>query len=184
MRTNTPRKITDKPDIVKVVEREGVALKHNGGKFWGLCPFHSEKTPSFCIYADKQRFFCFGCGEGGDVIDFIRKLKQISFKDAIEYLGVNGNERRPPNRDELWKALERELFLKWQKSMQFELAETYRLYNRIISNIQTMDDVELCASLFHELSIIEHQMNLLAHGNEDDKRDLFDRYKAEQSAYQ
>jgi len=50
------------------------------------CPFHEEKTPSFVIYLDSNSFYCFGCNEGGDVIDFVQKLHNVSFKEALKYL--------------------------------------------------------------------------------------------------
>lgn len=51
-----------------------------------LCPFHDEKTPSFYIYTDSNTFWCFGCGQGGDAIHFVRSLHNYSFKEAVEYL--------------------------------------------------------------------------------------------------
>ena len=59
-------------DIVEVVSSY-VSLRRNGSDYVGLCPFHREKTPSFHISADKQLFYCFGCGTGGNLIDFILK---------------------------------------------------------------------------------------------------------------
>lgn len=69
---------------------EGVTLQKNGNEWEGCCPFHQEDTPSFTIFTGKdgvERFFCFGCNERGDVIDFIEKLKGVSKRDAILYLG-------------------------------------------------------------------------------------------------
>ena len=78
----------NKPDIVHIIEQEGIELKR--GKT--LCPFHSERTPSFMVNSNKQTFHCFGCGESGDVISFIMKLKDITFKDALVYLGIKSGE--------------------------------------------------------------------------------------------
>lgn len=61
-------------------------LRHVGSRFTGLCPFHQEKTPSFTIFSDNH-WYCFGaCAEGGDVIKFIIKLKDMSFPEAVRYL--------------------------------------------------------------------------------------------------
>ncbi|MEG0873355.1 MAG: DNA primase [Clostridia bacterium] len=73
-------------DVVDVIS-EYVALKKSGRNFMGLCPFHREKTPSFCVSLDKQIYKCFGCGEGGNVISFIMKLENIDFWESIELLG-------------------------------------------------------------------------------------------------
>lgn len=72
-------------DIVEVIS-EYVSLKKSGRNFMGLCPFHREKTPSFCVSMDKQIYKCFGCSEGGNVITFIMKLENLDFWDSIELL--------------------------------------------------------------------------------------------------
>lgn len=63
-----------------------VSLRRNGSDFVGLCPFHREKTPSFHINSDKQLFYCFGCGSGGNLIDFVKKIENLDFVDAIQFL--------------------------------------------------------------------------------------------------
>lgn len=68
----------------------GVQLKRDGNEFVALCPFHTEDTPSFTIYTGKdgiQRFHCFGCGERGDIIDFVERIKGVSKAEAIRILG-------------------------------------------------------------------------------------------------
>lgn len=72
-------------DIVEVVS-EYVTLKKSGRNYMGLCPFHREKTPSFCVSIDKQIFKCFGCGVGGNVISFIAKVEKLEFWESVEYL--------------------------------------------------------------------------------------------------
>lgn len=69
------------------VVRDYVALRSAGGGSWkGLCPFHDEKTPSFQVTPARGLFYCFGCGEGGDVITFIEKINHLGFAEAVEYL--------------------------------------------------------------------------------------------------
>ncbi len=63
-----------------------VSLKRAGSNLKGLCPFHSEKTPSFTVYPADNSFYCFGCGAGGDVINFIRKKENLDYPDAVEFL--------------------------------------------------------------------------------------------------
>lgn len=63
-----------------------VSLKRRGRNLNGLCPFHSEKTPSFTVYPDTQSYYCFGCGNGGDVITFIRNIENLEYIDAIRFL--------------------------------------------------------------------------------------------------
>ena len=72
-------------DIVDVVSSY-VNLKRKGTNYFGNCPFHREKTPSFSVAPDKQIYHCFGCGQGGNVINFIMKIENLGFQEAIEML--------------------------------------------------------------------------------------------------
>ena len=80
-----------------VVEASGVRLKGRGRVRQGVCPFHDELEGSFTVYEDSQRFYCFGCGAGGDVLDFIRRAENLSLPEAIERLGGGAYPAvRPP----------------------------------------------------------------------------------------
>ena len=81
-------------DIVDVISQY-VSLKRSGRNYFGLCPFHNEKSPSFSVSPDKQIFHCFGCGVGGNVISFISKIEGIGFKEAIEVLAEKANIKLP-----------------------------------------------------------------------------------------
>ena len=63
------------------------SLRKRGVTYSGLCPFHQEKTPSFTVSADKGLYYCFGCGEGGDLVRFVERMENLSFAEAIEQLG-------------------------------------------------------------------------------------------------
>lgn len=90
-------------DIVDVIS-DYVELKRAGQNYKGLCPFHSEKTPSFMVNPGRQRFHCFGCGAGGDLISFVVKYENLSFQDSIRLLakkaGLNVEEYRLSGKDE------------------------------------------------------------------------------------
>lgn len=81
-------------DIVDVISKY-VTLKRSGKNFFGLCPFHKEKSPSFAVSPDKQIFHCFGCGAGGNVIHFISKIEGLDFKDTLELLANRVNIELP-----------------------------------------------------------------------------------------
>jgi DNA primase len=70
------------------VASQTVRLKKAGNEWKGCCPFHPDRTPSFTIYADDQRFMCFGCGSQGDVLDFIMRRNGVSLADALEIAGA------------------------------------------------------------------------------------------------
>lgn len=89
------QEIMDNNDIEDVVSYY-VQLKHVGGnRAKGLCPFHNEKTPSFCVSLDKQLYYCFGCGSGGTVITFIMKKENLSFIEAIRLLAERSGLKFP-----------------------------------------------------------------------------------------
>lgn len=77
--------IRNSNDIVDIISQY-VVLKRSGRNFFGLCPFHKEKSPSFSVSPDKQIFHCFGCGVGGNVFHFISKIENISFRESLETL--------------------------------------------------------------------------------------------------
>ena len=78
-------RVRKETDFVALVS-ETVPLKQRGGEFWGCCPFHHEKSPSFKINPSTGLWHCFGCGKGGDVFDYICERENLSFPDAIRYL--------------------------------------------------------------------------------------------------
>ena len=79
-------RINDNADIVDIVSKS-VDLKKRGRNFFGLCPFHEEKTPSFSVAPDKGIYHCFGCGKGGNAVNFIIENEKLSFVEAIQQLG-------------------------------------------------------------------------------------------------
>ncbi|HPJ72832.1 MAG TPA: CHC2 zinc finger domain-containing protein [bacterium] len=81
-------------DIVDVVS-DYFPLKRSGRNYKALCPFHQEKTPSFMVNADRQIFRCFGCGAGGDVIEFVMKQEGYSFMEALRALAERGRVSLP-----------------------------------------------------------------------------------------
>jgi DNA primase len=147
--------IKNAADIVDIVS-EAVLLKKAGKNHLGLCPFHSEKTPSFTVSPDKQIFYCFGCGSGGNVFSFLMKQEGLSFPEAARRLGKRYGidiPDRPLSSEQKKKIGEREsLFDINRRAMEFyhqtlkdsgagQVARTY-LEKRGISQ-KTIDDFKL-----------------------------------------
>jgi DNA primase len=86
--------IRDRSNILEVIS-DYVSLKKTGKNYKGLCPFHSEKTPSFMVNEEKQIFHCFGCGEGGDAFTFLMKVGHFSFPQAVEELAKRYGVKLP-----------------------------------------------------------------------------------------
>lgn len=84
--------IKQRNPIRDVIAAHGVVLRESGSHLVGRCPFHEDEHPSFAVYSETRSFYCFGCNAGGDVIDFVRRADNLSFRDALERL-TNG---RPP----------------------------------------------------------------------------------------
>jgi len=105
--------IRNRCDIVDIIS-EYVHLKQAGKSFKGLCPFHGEKTPSFMVSPEKQLFHCFGCGEGGNVFNFLMKYEKISFFEAVKMLAKKSGVSLPVDE-------EKENFLNRQKERLYKL---------------------------------------------------------------
>ena len=88
--------VRSQANIVEIVS-EYVPLKKRGSSYWGCCPFHGEKTPSFSVSPDKNFFYCFGCHAGGDVFTFIMKEENCTFQEALKILANKlGRKLLPP----------------------------------------------------------------------------------------
>lgn len=90
------QELKSRSDISDVISGY-VNLKRRGRNLVGLCPFHSEKTPSFNIYPENGSFYCFGCGVGGDVITFIMKIENLDYIEAVKYLAQKAGMEMPEN---------------------------------------------------------------------------------------
>jgi len=91
--------LVDRSDIVDVVSGYVRLSKRSGANMFGLCPFHSEKTPSFSVSPDKQIYHCFGCGKGGGVISFIMEIENLSYPEAIAFLAKRAGMQMPEETD-------------------------------------------------------------------------------------
>ena len=122
-------------DIVDIISQY-VHLTRKGRNYFGLCPFHNEKSPSFSVSPDRQIFHCFGCGVGGNTYTFLMKIEGIGFKEAIEQLAEKANIQLPTIQNTEENAKE-ELKAKVYKINQFT-AEFYHqnLYKPTAKNAQ------------------------------------------------
>jgi DNA primase len=167
--------IKDHIDLVAVVETAGVDLKPQGSRYVGLCPFHNEKVPSFCVF-DDGHWKCFGCGEYGDVIDFVEKLHGCDFKQAKAYLGVK--DVQPPNPKKV-KELKRkrqkvEEFKRWEIEAADQVAILCRASHMLLANIQDSETFEKYGVHYHYADIYEYHLEILTSGDHEAKQALRD----------
>ena len=131
------QQIKDRLDIVDVVS-EKVILKKNGTHYWGLCPFHKEKTPSFSVNPQLGIYKCFGCGEGGDALKFIMKTENRDFMDVITELAERfGLEMPSKIRKEGGKELKDNMIAACQKAAEFY--NTYLLQDKSPDTLKAME---------------------------------------------
>jgi len=114
--------IRNRCDIIDIIS-EYVHLKPAGKGFKGLCPFHGEKTPSFMVSPEKQLFHCFGCGEGGNVFNFLMKYEKLSFFEAVKMLAKKSGVSLPVDE-------EKENFLNREKEILYKLNNLAANYYR------------------------------------------------------
>ena len=89
---DTIERVRDAVDMVELVGSK-TDLRRVGARWVGLCPFHDERTPSFSVDPAKKLYHCFGCGEGGDAISFVRQTEALEFPEAVELLAERYNVR-------------------------------------------------------------------------------------------
>ena len=105
-------------DIVDVISGY-VQLKKKGSQYFGLCPFHNEKTPSFSVSRQKQMYYCFGCHAGGNVFTFLMQYENLSFQESLEALAaragitlpereMSGREKEEHDRREMLLSIQKE----------------------------------------------------------------------------
>jgi DNA primase len=159
-------------DLVSAVESSGVELARRGTRHVGLCPFHDEKTPSLFIFPDNH-FKCFGCGEHGDVIDFVQKLYGLSFKDSLKHLGIERGRITPKVKEEIQRRKRRtELVKQFNDWLSHYTAHVGTL---IIETEELMkagippEDLELYAPLLHGLPVWKYHLGILVEGSEEEQ---------------
>ena len=125
--------IKTRNDIVDVISQY-VTLKRKGRNFFGICPFHNEKSPSFSVSPDKQIFHCFGCGVGGNVFHFISKIENINFVESIQLLAERAHIELPKSssvEDERLANLKAKVYQVNQEAAQFYHENLYKPSSKI-----------------------------------------------------
>lgn len=162
-------------DIVSVVESAGVVLQQRGTRHVGLCPLHTEKTPSFFVFPD-NRFKCFGCGDSGDAIDFVQKLHGLSFVDALKHLGIERGHITPTVKRDIENRRRRaELirqFKDWDRKYLDSISRLWRTTKKLMLGISSAD-LDLYAPLLHMLPVWEYHRDIIIHGSDELKFKLY-----------
>lgn len=168
----------DKPDLLDTIRNEGVELRQKGRNFWACCPFHVERTPSFKVDPERGSFYCFGCGAHGDSIEFIEKLRGLSFREALSYLGIDSSVK--PTYETLLrirKAKERadivRRFRRWESDYHSELCDFYRTLQERKAQVRTEKDLDRISWLYHKEPLWLHRLDILESRDDRAKFELY-----------
>ena len=169
----------NKPDIITIIEHEGFELKRRGRDYWAPCPFHADKTPSFKINIERQRWHCFAENKGGDVIDFISELHGLIFKDACRYLHIIPGKPAPidpakEKRRQLLKAFEL-----WRRSYYQELCDRMISIHELRIKAEARKPLPehlafYLAEKLSELPFIEYRLDMLSGADDTAKLKLLE----------
>ena len=164
--------IKERVSIVDVVERAGVNLKHNKA----CCPFHHEKTPSFSIHPTKNIFKCFGCGVGGDVIEFTKLFYKTDFIGAvIDFKQKSGRESNIKSKRETDRIVKNVYSAKFKRCETALLRYRQRLHN-IIVNYEPTEEIadfsDRYTKAVKKINTADYYCDVMANGTFEDKRDL------------
>jgi len=156
--------MVNKPDILTIIQREGITLKRN----FASCVFHEEKTASLRVYPENNSYYCFGCNLGGDSIDFIMRLRNLSYKDALQYLNL---KPQPPTKRDIEK---RKLIAKyndWQRTYHADMCTLYRTIQNHKQSAASIDNINPAA--YHAEPVIEHRLDIFVRDDKDEKLSLY-----------
>ena len=159
-------------DLPSTVEAAGIELERSGSRYVGLCPFHSDQTPSFFVFTDNH-FYCFGCGEHGDAIDFVQRLHGCDFKEALKILGIDQGPLSKEQRQEIKRLQHRrelvKAFRQWESKATDEAAMLCRCAWKVLGDIQTEADLDRVGNIYHGLESWQYHLDILV-GNDDEAK--------------
>lgn len=161
-------------DITKIVRQQVELTPAGPGRYRGLCPFHSEKSPSFFVDFKRQKFHCFGCGESGDVFDFLKKTRGCSFRDILKDMTGGAVRFTPPDREEARRRMLVHRFREWERSYSELLCQWVGAVNRLLFRAcKGSDDLSKYAEIIRLKGITENHLDRLAYGSDREKHGLF-----------
>lgn len=137
-----------------------------------LCPFHEENTPSFGLFwrGSKLKWHCFGCGEGGDLIDFLMKIKGLSFKEALNFLNIEDSK---PTKLQTKKRDLIENFRTCCEKLYWINVDLFRILGILKLKAKTNKDIELLSTYYHKETIWLLELEILENGSDREKFELF-----------
>jgi DNA primase len=131
--------------LVQVIESYGVELRRSGKELVGLCPFHDDRHPSFSVSFEKEKWHCFGCQAGGDIVTFVMRIENIDYKSALKMLGREQPPKPPKPRPEV----------EWAKDTLLRVNAVLRDINQCLRLAEKLEWQEEINLLSREYEILE-----------------------------
>jgi hypothetical protein len=174
-------------DLPGLVRSAGVELSTSGGRYTGLCPLHSERTPSFQVYQGKTgkwHYHCFGCGEHGDAVDFTQKLHGLDFKGALNYLGIHRGPLTSSDRRKTAAAIRErsrkralfDFFQEWQRAAIHTYSILLRATHKALGHL-TPENFEQYGDILDPLATWTYYLDILTWGPESEKIELLKQHQ-------
>jgi hypothetical protein len=181
------REQIEKIELAGVVRAAGVEVQNRGGRWVGLCPFHSEKTPSFQVHQDssgKWRFRCWGCGVNGDLVDFVQRRYGLDFKGALNHLGIRQGTLTRTDRRKIAEANKKlrkrhelvSFFREWERAAIHHFSVMVRATYKAMAKL-TPQNFNRHADILQPLSIWEYWLDILISGDDSEKFSLFQEHR-------
>ena len=166
--------VESKPDIVAVLQRRALGCVSVAGGCGHVVHF-TRKNSIFYGQSRKQRFHCFGCHVGGDVVDFVMKLKMVSFSDALGYLGISRNRQAETNPQETKRRGVVNKFREWCSNYAKYSSEMLRLCNRIDAFVKTPYDLEPkgIGEMYLLRDVYQYHLSILNNREDETKFELY-----------
>lgn len=176
------KEIKQNVPILSVIERySGVSLNKRGRDFIGLCPFHTEKTPSFTVTPGKNMFYCFGCGAGGDAAAFVSQLHGLKPIEAARVIANDFGlavDNRPLTREQRTRIREQQKRRELEKAMQAWADQSYiqlaHLRRCLFYSLAGLKDCYENPEFMFLLQYTDHLLDVLQYGSLEDKKELLE----------
>lgn len=170
-------------DLLEIMKNEDVELHQRGNGYQFKCCFHEDRHPSGSVsfHKGKQRWHCFSCNVGGDVVDFIRKRHDLDFKAACQYLGIESGPLSRSQKLKIKKNEQRhkitETFKQWELAAIDELRDTISTAHQISGRWKTIEDFEQGAIWLDLVADLLGQLDVLMTGSKKNRTGIYNRWK-------
>jgi hypothetical protein len=165
-------------NIVSAIQGMGVKLRSAGKNFTGICPLHGDSNPSLYVYPERKKFHCFGCGEHGDIVDFVQKLHGWDIQHALRHLGISTGPPSAEDKNAIKATRKKQdaerRYHRRETDLAYTLGTMIRWLEKALPAIKTTEDMETVADLLDALPWWEYCHGILITGDRENRRQVVD----------